>query len=123
MLKVLDYDPNDFELDVEGIAWTSSDGQVAITDPFLAVLISSKKPGFAQHFVGWYETSEIDALESHCGELIHMEVFKDFQEYPAGSIIRVQLDEPLGCGFNGFILPNGYTVEIVKEAIEHFRLH
>lgn len=123
MLNTLNYDPNGFEFDEDGIVWTSSDGQLSVTDPFLAVLITTKKPELIQHFIDWYETLDLDGLESHCGELVQMEVFKDFQEYPAGMVINVRLDELFGCGFNGFILPNGYLVETVKESIEYFRLH
>lgn len=122
MFSINDYHPNGFHFDEDGIAWLSADETLAITDPFLAVVIITDTPAITHRYSAWYDYGDIDELECHCNDTVEMEVIKEFQGYPAGSIMNVTLDELFGCAFNGFILPNGYIVETVREAIEHFRL-
>lgn len=120
MFSINDFNSSNF--DEDGVIWTSNDETMTITDPFLAVVVITDNPNITNRYSSWYDYGDLEELECHCGDTMEMEAIKEFQGYPAGSIMSVTLDELFGCGFNGFILPNGYIVETVLEAIEHFRL-
>lgn len=97
------------------------DPQHSISDPFLAVMQYSLKRGNVaaiEQLLPAYR----DDFEALIGLEVLMEVTADISDYPAGTILSVQLDEAFGMGLNGFILPNGYIVESPLEAVTHFTL-
>lgn len=117
------YTPNDFKLNAKGDWFLKNpkDSQkYIIDDPFLALLIM-KQDKSAQEFFDVYESTEEYLYAEIAEEPIQVAVIKDFQKYKKGEKLEMMLKAG-DYWIDGFTLPNGYTVETVREAIDHFRL-
>lgn len=129
MISINDFRPTDFNFDVDNdyAWWWCTDDHVCIDDPLLAVIVATNDPNITKRFCHWYDSRVFGSFQdSHFKDLIslpiQLQLIADFQDYHAGCIINVTLNDSGDNSIYAFTLPNGYMVESIREAIKHFRL-